>query len=390
MALALGALSAIAAAAAIPSLAATARPTRTAAAKPVATVLTEHVSRAGLYTVVVTVPAPSAAETVSVFVAGQSKHSVPVAGGYSAALAFFVHLRRGSYTVRTLSAAGPIHVGVAAALQVNPAAGSTGVTGTTGTTGASGASGTVITGPPRGPYTHLVWSDEFNDASGTPPDPGVWNEDLGGDCGQGTLSTDTTLPANASDDGSGDLAITAQRAAGGPGYTSAQLDTKDKFSFSYGELEARIALPAGSGLCSGFWMVGDSANPECFPGCGEIDVLEAITRFPDMAIATLHGPVIGSSNYQQWEQWVTANTALTGTFHTYGLIWQPNRLTWTLDGVPYASASPASLPSSARWVFSGNSFHILLSLAVGGWPGAPGAKAAFPASLRVDWVRLYN
>jgi beta-glucanase (GH16 family) len=58
--------------------------------------------------------------------------------------------------------------------------------------------------------------------------------------------------------------------------------------------------------------------------------------------------------------------------------------------VPYATATPASLPKGATWVFDGHPFHVLLSLAVGGWPGAPAAAAPFPATMRVDWVRLFT
>ena len=390
------AATAIASAAAMPSLAATTT-SKPPPAKLVTTVLKKKVPRAGSYTVVVTVPAPSAAETISVFVGGVAKHSVPIAPGGPAELAFFVRLRQRQYTIRTVSSAGAIHVSAAAAVRVNPppplgATGSTGSTGATGATGATGptGTGTTLSGPPHGPYKKLVWSDEFNSSIGTPPNATVWGADSGGDCGAGTLSTDTDLPANASTDGAGNLAITADRVVGAPGYTSAQIDSKGKFSFKYGELAARIMLPTGSGLCSGFWMVGDSSDPLCFPGCGEIDVMEAITRFPDTIFATLHGPVHGSSNFQQWEQSVTANSSLTGTFHTFAVIWQPQKITWTLDGVPYATSSPSALPPSARWVFSGNPFHILLSLSVGGWPGPPASTASFPTSMRVDWVRLYT
>ena len=44
----------------------------------------------------------------------------------------------------------------------------------------------------------------------------------------------------------------------------------------------------------------------------------------------------------------------------------------------------------SNWVFAGHSFHILLDLAVGGWPGPPSATTHFPATLAVDWVRLYQ
>jgi beta-glucanase (GH16 family) len=100
--------------------------------------------------------------------------------------------------------------------------------------------------------------------------------------------------------------------------------------------------------------------------------------------------VSGSTNYQQWQQWVISATSLQGSFHTYGLIWSPRRLTWTIDGVPYATATPASLSSNAQWVFDGHPFSLQLDLAVGGWPGAPTSTTEFPASMLVDWVRVYD
>lgn len=158
----------------------------------------------------------------------------------------------------------------------------------------------------------------------------------------------------------------------------------------YGEIEARIEIPAGSGLCAGFWMVGNTTAPVCSPQCGEIDVMEAISPLPDTAFATLHGPVQGSPNDQQWEQYVTSVTPLAGSFHTYGVVWRPRSLTWTIDGVPYATATPQDLPASAQWVFDTHPFHILLDLAVGGWPGAPASGARFPATMRVNWVRIFT
>ena len=34
--------------------------------------------------------------------------------------------------------------------------------------------------------------------------------------------------------------------------------------------------------------------------------------------------------------------------------------------------------------------HIILDLAVGGWPGTPPSSTQFPASMLVDWVRVYR
>ena len=139
---------------------------------------------------------------------------------------------------------------------------------------------TTPTSPPAtigGSYANLLWSSTFNGAKGTPP-PAAWTADAGSGCGAGTLST-TTSPANISNaqlDGNGNLAITAQQ-TGPNSYTSAELSTIGSFSFMYGTVEARIWLPAGQGLCSAFWMVGNgpTQGQPCGPTCGELDVIEA-------------------------------------------------------------------------------------------------------------------
>jgi beta-glucanase (GH16 family) len=376
--------------AALPSFAATAPKKSSTTAASLSTTATLRIARAGNYTVVVTVAAPAAGESVTVSVGSSVQPNVALTPGQSTSLAFYAHFKGRSFKVRAVASSVAVHFTVAAARQLAQIAAPIGASGSTGATGSTGL---TFTAPAKGPYRHLVWSDEFNGPAGTPPNPANWSADSGGDCGAGSLSTDTSNPANASLNGNGDLAISAQEnatSAGSPTYTSAQLDSNNKISLAYGELEARISLPRGSGLCSGFWMVGDSVNGGCFPQCGEIDVMEAVTLFPASVFGTLHGPVAGSGNYQQFQQGVTAPTPFPGTFHTYGVIWQPGRITWTLDGVPYGSATPKQLPPSAQWVFNGNAFHVLLSLTVGGWPGPPAAGATFPATMRVDWVRLYD
>jgi beta-glucanase (GH16 family) len=384
--------------------AALAPPARSATAPTASQVVIERVAKPGTYAVVVAVTAPIAPETVSVFVAGEADNDISLSPGAGIILAFEPRVRRRRFRVRTVSTGAPATFSVASSLQrkqqiaprvYSSGAGSetpngipTGATGTTGATGATGATETIIN-PTSGPYNRLVWADEFNGPAGTAPDPNSWTPDSYGGCGGGTLSTNTLNTANAEQDGHGNLAITAD---GGPSYYSAQLDGAGHFSFEYGEIEARIRIPAGSGLCSAFWLLGDSADPDgsCWPTCGEIDVMEAISPTPDTLYATLHGPTGGSDNYQQWQGLVDSPTPFSDGYHTYGLIWQPNSLTWTFDGVPYAEATPSSLPPGAQWVFSGHTFHIVFDLAVGGWPGAPAAGAAFPQTLDINWVRLYR
>ena len=118
--------------------------------------------------------------------------------------------------------------------------------------------------------------------------------------------------------------------------------------------------------------------------------LEAIGDLPYQTNGFLHGPVTTNANDQQWNGVVNSVTPLAGTYETYGLIWKPNSLTWTLNGVPFATATPQTLTPTASWVFNGHPFHILLDEAVGGWPGNPNASTVFPAVMGVDWVRVYQ
>lgn len=386
----------VAASAAIPSFAATAPTT-----PKLVTTVVKKVSHAGDYAVVVTVQAPTVAESVSVFVGSQAQRNVSILPGQGAVLAFYLHTASHRFTVRAVSTVAAVRLTVAAARQLAQASGSTGTTGTTGstgstgstgTTGATGSTGTTILGPATGPYNHLVWSDEFGGPAGSPPNPANWAADTGGGCGD-SISTSTQSLANASIDGSGHLAISARENAsspGGPTYTAEQLNSRGRFSFQYGRIVARIEIPPGAGLCSAFWMVGDSPIAQCFPSCGEIDIAEAIGPLPATVFGVLHGPVSASSNDQQLLSTVTAATPLMGHYHNYGLTWRPGKITWTLDGVPYASATPKQLPPSAQWVFDGHPFHILLDMAVGGWPGPPGPASEFPATMRVDWVHVYD
>jgi hypothetical protein len=59
-----------------------------------------------------------------------------------------------------------------------------------------------------------------------------------------------------------------------------------------------------------------------------------------------------------------------------------------VDGTLYKTATTASLPAGAPWVFD-NPFFLILNVAVGGnFPGAPDAGTQFPQQMMVDYVRV--
>ena len=350
----------------------------------------------GNYVVTVTVPPPPSSATnvtVTVTLGKQVQSNVPVYPTVGVSMVFYAHLPKGTFTVHGVLSGWRSHLLVRVGRTPVTATGATGTTGSTGASGSTGATGPLIlVGPSRGPYNNLVWSDEFNGPANTAPASANWTADNGGGCGANTLSTNTGNLANASVNGNGQLAITAIPSAAG-GYTTAQLDSEYHMSFEYGRIEARFWQPVGAGLCSAFWLLGDGptpVSPPCWPQCGEIDILEELGNNPLLADAFVHGPMPNAPSYQQWGSAVHSLESLTAGYHTFGLIWNATSLTWTLDGVPWVTITRASLPAGSTWAYSGHTFHIILDLAVGGWPGPPSASTKFPATLLFDWVRLYQ
>jgi beta-glucanase (GH16 family) len=249
--------------------------------------------------------------------------------------------------------------------------------------------------PPPTTSRKLIWADEFNGPAGASPGPD-WNFDTGGGgWDEEELQDYTSRPANAELNGQGELAITAraEKYTGKDGatsdYTSARLQTLEKFEFQYGLAEARIQVPAGQGLVGQLWMLGSEAyEQENWPACGEIDVAEVLGSDPNIVNGTLHAPWSWAPTGVQGQ--AESTTALSAGFHTYSVEWEPERISFMLDGTVYKTVTPADLPAGAAWPFK-HPFFLLMDLTVGGeWAGPPSASTHFPAQMLVDWVRVWQ
>jgi beta-glucanase (GH16 family) len=238
----------------------------------------------------------------------------------------------------------------------------------------------------------LVWHDEFDGPAGSPPDPARWGYELGDGSDYGIpgwgnheLQHYTDAPENAACDGAGNLAIVAR--AGGGGFTSARLLTKQTFSFTYGRIEARLRVPRGPGLWPACWTLGANIAEVGWPECGEIDVMEHVCRDPRAIYGTIHGP--GYSGAEGHGRRVELDEDVADDFHVFGVDWDADSLEWSFDGEIYLRATPADLAPN-RWVFD-HPFYLLLNLAVGGdFGGELTQETRFPATLLVDYVRIYE
>ncbi len=248
----------------------------------------------------------------------------------------------------------------------------------------------------------LSWQDEFNEAAGTRPNSSKWVYNTGGEPRWGNKEWQyyTNRPQNVSTDGQGNLAITARRERlpgmancpyGTCDITSARITTMERFEQAYGKFEARIKVPAGQGLWPAFWMMGNDSDTIGWPKSGEIDVMEIVGKEPSTLYGTLHGPIkfgrhMGAGGFTK----LPGGAKFADDFHVFAVEWSPEQITWTLDGTPYLSMTKSQRLNGMRWVFD-HPFYMLLNLAVGGgWPGPPNEQTKFPATLLVDYVRVYT
>jgi beta-glucanase (GH16 family) len=264
----------------------------------------------------------------------------------------------------------------------------------------------------------LVWSDEFTNTTGAnaKPDPVNWMYLTGADVnasvdihcayGSSTSPCDPNFP-NTFVGTDGYLHIVAQQPSAGV-YTSARMETEGLFSFQYGRLEARIWVPEGQGIWPAFWLEGNNGAVVGWPGCGEMDVMERINAAGLPPTSTQSNPPIGTTD---WNEGSIHGTGFTGGnvgstydfmggaraagWHTYGMIKTANSIAYYVDDSlhPYVTFTPTSVAglSGAVWPFDhGQASFIILNIAVGGtWTGAPDATTVFPATMLVDYVRVY-
>lgn len=255
----------------------------------------------------------------------------------------------------------------------------------------------------------LVWNDEFE---GDALDGSKWGYQLGVQDTYGSSQGPVywgnneleyyTQSAVSIEDGA--LNITARRELmpDGREYSSGRILTRDKFSFTYGYIEARISMPAEDGLWPAFWMLPQPASEQndnneygWWAANGEIDIVEAKGRLESVTDHTLHYGNKGSSTYSSGHGYLDDSIA---EWHVYGLEWTEEYIAWFID-----DEEVYRVASSVWWTESADKeenpvapfdkdFYILINLAVGGNydGGTRPSEELEEAALKVDYVRVYQ
>lgn len=232
----------------------------------------------------------------------------------------------------------------------------------------------------NGDSLKLVWSDEF-DKDGL-PDSTKWGYDLGaGGWGNNEAEYYTSREKNAAVK-NGLLSINLiKEPYNGSAYTSARLLTKNKFSFTYGRVEARAKLPFGGGTWPAIWMLGNDPNNIGWPGMGEIDIMEHLGNKLNTIYGTLHYPG-RSGEHADGATRIIENAA--AQFHVYQLDWSASVIKISVDGqLIHTVANTGKLPFN-------HDFFIILNVAMGGNFGGSIDPAFSSASMEVDYIRVYQ
>ena len=241
------------------------------------------------------------------------------------------------------------------------------------------------------PAAQYLWHDEFD---GDVIDNSKWTYDIGtGASGWGNNEweyyTDRKENAYVKD---GILHIRAQKEDyEGQKYTSARMLTKDKFTFKYGTVEARIALPTGKGIWPAFWMLGENFDTVGWPACGEIDIIEAVNsenkiygtnHWANGTEYATYGNNTGNYRDQKFELDITQ-------FHNYKFTWDEKYIRMFVDDFMYHEILIEDNTGDTEEFHK--PFFFLLNVAVAGnWPGFEVDDTQFPNEMLVDYIRVYK
>lgn len=245
--------------------------------------------------------------------------------------------------------------------------------------------------PNASPDYQLVFQEEFDGENGSQPDASKWGRaprrnadwnrymDNGNDV---IFLRDGHLVAraipNPNKTGESDAMLT-----GG-------IQSQGKFSFKYGKVEARALTNPFIGTFPAIWMMPEDQS-DGWPTCGEIDIFETINT-EDKSYHTVHSKWTYTLRNTSNPVSSKSVAALQNMYHTYGLEWNENRLSWYVDGRlvhTYSKSTDANALANGQWPFD-KAFYLILNQSVGrgNWAAMPNFAHTYETI--IDWVRVYQ
>jgi beta-glucanase (GH16 family) len=158
-------------------------------------------------------------------------------------------------------------------------------------------------------------------------------------------------------------------------YTSGMINSYYSFSQTYGYFEMSAQLPKGQGFWPAFWLLPTNGT---WPP--EIDIMEVLGQDTTTIIPAMHSMSTGVRVPTGGPHKVAD---LSVGFHTFGLNWTAESITWYVDGVQIMhQPTPFDLNQP---------MYMIANLGVGGWwPGPPNSTTPFPSSFNIDYIHGYQ
>lgn len=226
------------------------------------------------------------------------------------------------------------------------------------------------------------WLYSFSETKSHALDLSLWTAENGPETAayNNEQQTYTGRPENVRIEGNALVLEAHIEQRNGRQYTSARINTRKAFTFDYGTLEVDIKLPRGTGSWPAAWLMpsDERYRKTDYPSVsdpsrewalnGEIDFMEAVGYLPGEVIPAAHG-------YNSLGRPAIYTPGFVGNqydaYHRYGVIKTPDSITFTIDGIPYASRIKTD-DSPLEWPYN-QSYYLILNLAIGGnWAGAHG------------------
>lgn len=251
-------------------------------------------------------------------------------------------------------------------------------------------------------YYELDWYDEFN---GSVLDLTKWSYQLGTGSSEGLTDWGNNeqqyYRAENAVVADGVLTISAKKEAySNKQYTSARITTRGVkgstglYTTTFGRIEAKMSLPAVTGMWPAFWMLPQNSPYGGWAKSGEIDIMEVKGRLPDRWAGTIHyGGNWPNNVYSSIGDKIFPNGKTVADYHVYAIEWTADKIAWFCDNIKvgektqwYAdNTHPKPAPFDVP-------FYVLLNLAVGGnFDGNRMPPADFVSGdMKVDYVRSYK
>lgn len=160
-------------------------------------------------------------------------------------------------------------------------------------------------------------------------------------------------------------------------FSQGLISTHERFSFTYGYVEIYAKLPAGQGVWPTIWLmpVDTSAWPP------EFDIVEYYASSSRLRF----GLATGSMTTVRWDEISSIDRSASDDWHVYGLLWEPGRAVWLMDGEVKLEVRGERVPSIPMYLILNNGVSSRV-----GPSGEPGEGTIFPNFLEVDYIHIYQ